>query len=86
MRLLKLMALALLGYVIYEMYLGMSEGGGGGDGGERRRPGQQRGGGPRRARAGGERLTGAGRGMKTQVEEESGESRSQTVGRGVTHD
>ena len=80
MRLLKLIALALLGYVIYELYLGMSEGGHG-DGGDRRRPGQQR-----RGRAGGERLTGAGRGMKTQVEDRSGESRSQTVGRGVTHD
>jgi hypothetical protein len=85
MRLLKLIALALLGYVIYELYLGMSEGSNG-NGGEPRRGAQQRGGSPRRARAGGEQLTGAGRGMKTQVEEDSGESRSQTVGRGVTND
>ena len=79
MRLLKLLAWAILGYVIYEMYLGMVEGEGQteGGGGEQRRQGQ-------RGRGVRQRLTGAGHGRRAEVSDASGATRTETVGRGVT--
>ena len=80
MRLLKLLAYALLGYVLYELYLGMAESdhGNGNGGGEQREAGRGQG---QRSRAG---ARGRRAGTRVQVEDTEGASRSETVGRGVT--
>ena len=98
MRLIKLAAYALLGYILYELYRGMTEereqmqgqaaGGGGGAGG-RSRSGRRR----RRGRGDLERamnqdigrmsVTGTGRGTTVSTEDSQGARSSHVVGRGV---
>ena len=75
-KLLKLAFYAAVGYAIYELYLGMTQGGsqGFGGGGDRS---QSRGFGSTGA------MTGAGEGMEIESEDESGTSIPHTVGRGV---
>ena len=82
-RLLKLGAYAFIGYSLYQMYLGMTQGKGmqsfgmGQDSGQGSNPG----------RFGGESqhnpITGPGKGMQTHTDEASGMSASHHVGRGV---
>ena len=88
-RLFKLAIYAVLGYVLYEFFQGMSAGQGspsGGGGGNR-----GAGGGMRRdlKRAlnegtGRMRMSGGGQGKKVGVEDKTGAARTETVGRGVT--
>ena len=85
-RLFKLAIYAVLGYVLFEFFQGMSSGASSsGDGGQ-----QQRRGGMRRdlknalnQDTGRTRMTGRGRGTETTVEDESGASRTERVGRGA---
>jgi hypothetical protein len=69
-RLLKLAVFALVGYAIYELYLGMTEEYG--DEHYRERVGSSR-----------ARMTGGGEGMQTETVDESGAEVPRTVGRGV---
>ena len=84
MRLLKLLAYALLGYALYEFFRGMVQGEAGGTAG-----GGQRGGGSRElnrameTNPGRMNMTGPGRGTDVQTQEASGASVPHTVGRGV---
>jgi hypothetical protein len=73
MRLIKLLAYSLLGYVIYELYLGMTEGC------ESRSVASSQSGGVGRS----EGVKPAGR--KVGVEEANGARRTRSVGRGVVH-
>ena len=82
MRLLKLMAYALLGYVLYEFFRGLTsaeqaEAGIGGQGGSRE---MKRG---VESDAGRMNMTGPARGAQVQTEEPGGTSVPHTVGRGV---
>ena len=98
MRLLKLLAYCLLGYLFYELYQGLKEAAEDGQGGHTER---QRGGMQRRQQgrtgAGGDleralnedtgrtmNMTGAGRGTTVSTEDNSGASAPHVVGRGVT--
>ena len=78
-RLIKLAAYAVLGYIIYELWQGMSESQGGGQrsfgGGGRREFGEDAG-----ARSG---MTGGGSGVMADVTDESGAESRRPVGRGV---
>jgi hypothetical protein len=78
-RLFKLALYAVIGYALYQMYLGYREAG------ERGGEGQASGrGGSRRARsASGQNMTGAGRGVSARTEESSGGSSQHRVGRGI---
>jgi hypothetical protein len=88
MRLLKLIAYCIIGYVLYEFYQGLtSEGGRGGGGrrtggrgrGERSEAESSRG---RRTR--GQRMTGpSGQGMPVRTEDAAGTAETHRVGRGV---
>ena len=69
-RLLKLALYAVVGYAIYELYLGMTEEN---YGRENWRGGQRP----------GARMTGGGEGMQTETVDESGAEVPRTVGRGV---
>ena len=71
-KLIKLAFYAAVGYAIYELYQGMTQGGGQGEGG---------GGGFGQSRYGA--MTGPGEGMDVESEDESGTSIPHTVGRGV---
>jgi len=98
MRLLKLLAYCLLGYLFYQMYQGMKEGAeGGGQGGQggMGRGGQRQQG--MRSRSSGDlnralnedtgrsmNMTGTGRGTTVSTEDNTGMSASHLVGRGVT--
>lgn len=92
MRLLKLLVYAALGYVIYELYQGMTSEGGGGGGGR----GRGGGGGGARDQSessrlsnalnrdqGRMRMTGPGRGQLLTTEDDSGASTPHMVGRGA---
>lgn len=85
MRLLKLLAYCLLGFVIYELYKGMNEGGEGGQGG-----GGGFSAGEDLSRALNEdtgrmqNMTGTGRGTTVSTEDNAGMSVPHVVGRGVT--
>src|SRR5687768_3418530 len=87
MRLIKLLAYAALGFVIYELYQGMtggsSRGGGYGGRGEAGKGASQ---GPRQALnrdQGRMRMTGPGRGELLTAEDDTGARAQHTVGRGV---
>jgi len=91
-RLLKLAAYALLGYVLYELFLGISEGEPGralsGGGGQRQRGGQRQGGGQQSGGgAGGSdqgvTMSGPGEGRTIPVTDIGGAERNERVGRGV---
>ena len=73
-KLIKLAFYAAVGYAIYELYLGMTQGAGQGGGGGG-------GGGFGQSRYGA--ITGPGEGMDVESEDESGTSIPHTVGRGV---
>lgn len=92
-RLIKLAAYALLGYVMYELVLGISEGepnrqegargqgrGASAEGNDRPRSGR----GDGRGRSGsGQTLSGAGGGQQVAVSDSTGAERTERVGRGV---
>jgi hypothetical protein len=92
-RLVKLAAYALLGYVLYELFLGISEGepdrqAGGGGGQQRQRRGQQSrsgggGGGSSGGGGAGATISGPGEGRKVPVSDASGAEHNERVGRGV---
>lgn len=79
MRLIKLLVYSLVGYVLYELYLGMTEQQESGDSSRSttsRRKGSMAGGAS-------QRITGPGRGTSVSTQETGGGTRRQTVGRGV---
>ena len=97
-RLVKLAAYALLGYVLYELVMGISEGqadqGGGAESTQRsggqsraRSGGGARGGGAGRGRSGGGRrgqtISGSGEGQSVPVSDSTGAEHTERVGRGV---
>ena len=70
MGLIRLLAYAMLGYVLYELFLGISEEGGGGQ--------------PQRGGEGSQsRMSGGGKGMRVEATDAGGASVPHTVGRGV---
>jgi hypothetical protein len=94
-RLLKLAAYALLGYVMYELFMGISQnepdrmmkmrgrGGGGGGGGGGRAGGGAMSEAAAREQLAGQNVSGPGGGRSVEVGDVSGASRSKRVGRGV---
>jgi hypothetical protein len=76
--LLKLLAYGLLGYALYEFFRGMNEGGAGGGGGGQASMGRNF-----RDEASRANMTGPGGGMEMTTQEDSGESVTHRVGRGV---
>lgn len=87
MRLIKLLAYSLLGYVLYELYLGITEGAEAGRSLQGRGSGGGQGRGQERTRRDAGATTGgsSAKGRQVRPEDAGGGQATRTVGRGVVH-